>query len=420
MKPKIVKNQDGTMRSLSNRHVQMIAIGGTIGTGLFLGSGSTISKTGPSVMLVYLILGLFFFFMMRAIGEMFYADPTQHTFVSFISRYLGPTIGHFTGWTYWIGLVFVCMAELTATATYVQYWLPSVPAWIIELVFLGILVSVNLIAARLFGEAEFWFAMIKIIAIIAMILTGVFMLINHSVTPLGHVSLTNISHDYTLFPHGIFNFIAAFPMVFFAFQGIEFVSITIGEAKSPHTVIKKAVNETLLRILLFYIGALVVIMIIIPWTSLSANSSPFVQVFKLAGFPAAAATINFVVLTSAAIAFTALLVLITPIMSLTTAISSVFTIVTGVSSDMYIIVYTLTLVAHRRYRASTDFLPNGFIMPWYKITSPLTILFFGIIFISLFFIPEDIVGAVGAICWTLIFGGIEFLRQGKTNLNNTN
>lgn len=463
MKPKIVKNQDGTMRSLSNRHVQMIAIGGTIGTGLFLGSGSTISKTGPSVMLVYLILGLFFFFMMRAIGEMFYADPTQHTFVSFISRYLGPTIGHFTGWTYWIGLVFVCMAELTATATYVQYWLPSVPAWIIELAFLGILVSVNLIAARLFGEAEFWFAMIKIIAIIAMILTGVFMLINHSVTPLGHVSLTNISHDYTLFPHGIFNFIAAFPMVFFAFQGIEFVSITIGEAKSPHTVIKKAVDETLLRILLFYIGALVVIMIIIPWTSLSANSSPFVQVFKLAGFPAAAATINFVVLTSAAsalnscifsagrhfyqlatevsksswmykmfanisssgvpaaaIAFTASLVLITPIMSLTTAISSVFTIVTGVSSDMYIIVYTLTLVAHRRYRASTDFLPNGFIMPWYKITSPLTILFFGIIFISLFFIPEDIVGAVGAICWTLIFGGIEFLRQGKTNLNNTN
>ncbi|MBU7536806.1 amino acid permease, partial [Lactiplantibacillus pentosus] len=123
---------------------------------------------------------------------------------------------------------------------------------------------------------------------------------------------------------------------------------------------------------------------------------------------------------AAAIAFTASLVLITPIMSLTTAISSVFTIVTGVSSDMYIIVYTLTLVAHRRYRASTDFLPNGFIMPWYKITSPLTILFFGIIFISLFFIPEDIVGAVGAICWTLIFGGIEFLRQGKTNLNNTN
>ncbi|MEK1442026.1 amino acid permease [Limosilactobacillus fermentum] len=457
MKSKIVENQDGTMRALSNRHVQMIAIGGTIGTGLFLGSGSTISKTGPSIMLVYLTLGLFFFFMMRAIGEMFYSDPSQHTFVSFISRYLGPTVGHFTGWTYWIGLVFVCMAELTATVSYVQYWFPTIPSWLVELVILAVLTSVNLIAARLFGEAEFWFAMIKIIAIIAMIVTGIFMMTSHSITPLGHASLSNISHDYTLFPHGIFNFVSAFPMVFFAFQGIEFVSITIGEAKSPHAVIKKAVNETLLRILLFYIGALIVIMGIIPWTSLSANSSPFVQVFKLAGFPAAAATINFVVLTSAAsslnscifsagrhfyqlatevpksswmnktfakiskngvpaaaIILSAALVLITPLMSLTTAISSVFTIVTGVSSDMYIIVYTLAMIAHRKYRVSSDFLPNGFVMPWYKVTSPLTIFFFGVIFVSLFFIPEDIIGAIGAIVWTLVFGSIEYFRQQKT------
>lgn len=135
MKSKIQENQDGTMRALSNRHVQMIAIGGTIGTGLFLGSGSTISKTGPSVMLIYLVLGVFFFFMMRGIGEMFYSDPSQHTFVSFISRYLGPTVGHFTGWTYWIGLVFVCMAELSATATYVKFWFPQFPGWITELIF---------------------------------------------------------------------------------------------------------------------------------------------------------------------------------------------------------------------------------------------------------------------------------------------
>ena len=162
-------------------------------------------------MLVYLTLGLFFFFMMRAIGEMFYSDPSQHTFVSFISRYLGPTVGHFTGWTYWIGLVFVCMAELTATANYVQYWFPTIPSWLVELVFLAVLTSVNLIAARLFGETEFWFAMIKIIAIIAMIVTGIFMMTSHSITPLGHASLSNISHDYTLFPHGIFNFVLHFP-----------------------------------------------------------------------------------------------------------------------------------------------------------------------------------------------------------------
>lgn len=454
MKSKIQENQDGTMRALSNRHVQMIAIGGTIGTGLFLGSGTTISKTGPSVMLIYLVLGLFFFFMMRGIGEMFYSDPSQHTFVSFISKYLGPTVGHFTGWTYWIGLVFVCMAELSATATYIQFWFPHFPAWITEIVFLAILASVNLIAARLFGEAEFWFAMIKIVAILALIFTGIFMMFSHSVTPLGHASVTNIFSNFQLFPHGTVSFISAFPMVFFAFMGIEFVSITIGEAKNPQTVIKKAVNETLIRILIFYIGALTVIMGIIPWSSITPNSSPFVQVLKLAGLPAAAAVINFVVLTSAAsslnscifsagrhfyqlatevpedswmrktfakiskngvpaaaIIFSAGLVLITPLISLTNGLASVFTIVTGISSDMYIIVYTLAMLAHRKYRQSADFLPNGFLMPAYKIMSPLTITFFVVIFASLFFVPEDIIGAIGAIIWTVVFGGATYLHQ---------
>ncbi|MBW1606405.1 amino acid permease [Lactobacillus sp. Sy-1] len=448
------ENPDGTYRSLSNRHVQMIAIGGTIGTGLFLGSGSTISKTGPSILIVYLILGLFFFLMMRAIGEMFYSDPSHHTFVSFISKYLGPAAGRFTGWTYWIGLVFVCMAEVTAVATYVQFWFPNIPAWIIEIVFLVVLCGLNLVAARLFGETEFWFAMIKIIAILALIATGVFMIFKQSPTPLGHASVANITKDYTLFPHGSFNFISAFPMVFFAFQGIEFVSITIGESKNPRHVIKKAVNETLLRILLFYIGALVVIMGIIPWTSLSPDKSPFVQVFELAGIPAAAAVINFVVLTSAAsalnscifsagrhfyqlateakeggfmkekfgkisksgvpaasIVLSAGLALITPLMSLSAATGSVFTIVTGASSDMYILVYALTMLAHRKYRQSSDYLENGFKMPLYNITSPLTILFFLVIFISLFFIPDDIVGAVAAIVWAVGFGGYVLISQ---------
>ena len=449
-------NADGTVRALSNRHVQMIAIGGTIGTGLFLGSGSTISKTGPSVMWVYLVLGFFFFLMMRAIGEMFYADPSQHTFVAFISRYLGPSVGHFTGWTYWIGLIFVCMAELTATATYVKFWLPNVPAWLIEISFLLILAAVNLTAARLFGEAEFWFAMIKIVAIVALIVTGIFMMVGHHPTPLGQASIGNLFHNYQLFPHGMANFMSAFPMVFFAFQGIEFVSITIGEAKNPHRVIKKAVNETLLRILLFYIGALIVIMGIIPWTSLSPDSSPFVQVFKLAGYPAAAAIINFVVLTSAAsslnsclfsagrhfyqlatempatsrmrqwfgtisksgvpaaaIVLSAVLVLVTPVMSLSAATTAVFTIVTGISSDMYLIVYTLAMVAHRKYRLSNDYLEDGFKMPAYRITSPLTIAFFVLIFASLFFIQADIIGAVGAIVWTLLFGTVTTVHQAR-------
>lgn len=447
-KTSITTNSDGTKRALSNRHVQMIAIGGTIGTGLFLGAGSTISKTGPSILIVYALLGLFFFLMMRAIGEMFYSDPTQHTFVSFITKYLGDGAGRFAGWTYWIGLVFVGMAELTAVATYVKYWLPNVPAWVIEIGFLVGLTMINLIAARMFGETEFWFAMIKIVAIVAMIVIGVYMALTAFKTPMGHASFSNLTASYSMFPKGISNFIAAFPMVFFAFQGIEFVSITIGETKNPKTVVKKAVNETLFRILIFYIGALIIIMSIIPWPTLSASQSPFVQVFKLAGLPAAAAIINFVVLTSAssalnsvlfsagrhfyqlavdepenswlhrnfgviskngvpakAILFSAALVLITPLMSLTHGLTSVFTIVTSVSSDMYIIVYTLSMLAHRRYRTSTDFLPDGFKMPAYKVTSVLTIAFFSVIFITLFFVSGDAIPAIGAIVWTVLFGG---------------
>lgn len=453
-KTEVTENADGTRRSLSNRNVQMIAIGGTIGTGLFLGSGTTISKTGPSILLVYLVLGIFFFLMMRAIGEMLYSDPSQHTFVSFITRYLGPTVGHFTGWTYWLGLSFCAMAEITAISTYVQFWFPNIPSWLIQIVFLGTLAAVNLIAAKVFGEAEFWFALIKIIAIVALIATGVFMMFTHSATPLGHASIQNIFHNFAMFPHGGLSFISAFPMVFFAFQGIEFVSITIGEAETPHRIIKKAVNETLLKILIFYFGALIVIMGIIPWTHLTPASSPFVQVFKLAGFPAAAAVINFVVLTSAssslnsfifsagrhfyqlatetpkdsfmnrhfakiskngvpaaAIGFSALCLLITPLMSLTNATASVFTIVAGSSNDMYILVYALAMMAHRKYRESSDFLPNGFKMPWYNFTSPLTIAFFAIIFVTLFFIPQDIIGAVGAIIWTVVFGGVTYLHQ---------
>lgn len=460
-KNEVTENADGTMRSLSNRNVQMIAIGGTIGTGLFLGSGTTISKTGPSILLVYLVLGIFFFLMMRAIGEMLYSDPSQHTFVFFITRYLGPTVGHFTGWTYWLGLSFCAMAEITAISTYVQFWFPNIPSWTIQLVFLGTLACVNLIAAKVFGEAEFWFALIKIVAILALIATGVFMMFSHSVTPLGHASVQNIFQNFSMFPHGGLSFISAFPMVFFAFQGIEFVSITIGEAETPHRIIKKAVNETLLKILIFYFGALIVIMGIIPWTHLTPASSPFVQVFKLAGFPAAAAIINFVVLTSAssslnsfifsagrhfyqlatetpkdsfmnrhfakiskngvpaaAITFSALCLLITPLMSLTNATASVFTIVAGSSNDMYIIVYALAMIAHRKYRESSDFLPDGFKMLWYNFTSPLTIAFFAIIFVTLFFIPEDIIGAVGAIVWTIVFGGVTYLHQRSMALAN--
>ena len=211
-------NADGTIRGLKKKHVQMIAIGGTIGTGLFLGAGNSIAKTGPSILIVYAVLGAFFFMMMRGIGEMLYADPSQHTFVSFISKYVGAGAGYFAGWSYWIGLLFVAMAELTAVSTYVKFWFPSWKTWIIQILFLFVLTMINLIAVRVFGETEYWFAMIKIIAIVAMIVTGLILIFTGFKAPAsgGHTvaSFSNVFSNFSLFPNGASMFFAAFPMVF--------------------------------------------------------------------------------------------------------------------------------------------------------------------------------------------------------------
>ena len=292
-------------RGLSNRHVQFIAIGGTIGTGLFLGSGKSISLTGPSIIFVYILVGVIMFFLMRAIGEMMYRDPSQHTFINFITRYLG-TWGHFAGWTYWAALVLLGMTEITAVSTYfitffdtfgidLTHW-----KWLIELCFLVSLVSINLIAVKVFGEVEFWFSMIKITLICAMIATAVVMIVigyhypavqihgvDH-VSPAGHAGFDNLFANFSFAPNGWMAFLMSFQMVFFAYEMIEFVGVTVSETKNPRKVLPKAINEIIVRVLIFYVGALVAIMCIVPWTSFKPNkdgsfASPFIMVFQYAG-----------------------------------------------------------------------------------------------------------------------------------------
>ena len=186
-------NKDGTRRELTNLNVQMIALGGSIGTGLFLGSGSTIHRTGPSILFVYLIVGIFFFFMLRAIGEMMYSDPEQHTFVSFIYHHLGPSLGKFAEWSYWLELTLAAMAELIAIATYVKLWLPSVPSWLIQVVVLAALTLINLNVVKFFGNSETILSGIKVVAIIFLIIVGIYMIATHHENPSGtHASLGNI------------------------------------------------------------------------------------------------------------------------------------------------------------------------------------------------------------------------------------
>lgn len=442
------ETENGMVRGLQNRHVQLIAIAGTIGTGLFLGAGRSLSLTGPSIILVYMLTGAFMYLMMRAIGEMLYMDPDQHTFINFITKYIGKGWGYFSGWSYWVSLVFLGMAEITAVSNYVQLWFPNWPAWQIQIIFLALLSCVNLIAVKVFGEVEFWFGMIKIVTILALIATGIFMVTTNFETPAGHASLSNITNGFQMFPNGWVKFVMAFQMVFFAYQAIEFVGITTSETANPRQVLPKAIKEIPIRIVIFYVGALLAIMAIFPWQQLPVNKSPFVTVFQMVGIKWAAGLINFVVLTAAAsslnstlystgrhlyqiaketpnskvmnrlklnslsrmgipsraIIFSAIVVAVSAFINVLPGVSDAFALITASSSGVYIAIYILTMLAHLKYRKSKEFMPDGFVMPAYKVLNPLTIVFFLFVFVCLFLQESTYIGAVGATIWIILFG----------------
>ena len=290
----------GLSRGLKDRHIQLIAIGGAIGVGLFLGSGKAISSAGPGLMLSYAIGGLVIFFIMRALGELLLHRPVAGSFATYAEEYVGPWYGFATGWSYWFMWVVTGMAEITAVGVYVHYWFPDVPQWIPALVALSVLYGVNLIAVSLFGELEFWFALIKVIAIVALLVAGPIVII-FGLGDLGATaSFSNLWSHGGLFPTGVLGVVLTLQMVMFAYQGVELLGVTAGEAQNPEKTLPKATNSVVYRILVFYIGALLVIMSLVPWNQLQPGESPFVLVFDRMGIPAAAAIINFVVITAAA------------------------------------------------------------------------------------------------------------------------
>ncbi|RIL47840.1 amino acid permease [Staphylococcus equorum] len=286
-------------RELSNRHIQLIAIGGAIGTGLFLGAGQTIALTGPSILLTYIIIGFMLFMFMRGLGEMLVTNTNFKSFADVTNEYIGSFAGFVTGWTYWLCWIITGMAEVTAVAKYVSFWFPHIPNWISALFCVLVLMSLNLLSAKLFGELEFWFAIIKIVTILALIVVGAIMIIMAYDTQFGHASLSNL-YNNGIFPKGVNGFLMSFQMAVFSFVGIELIGVTAGETKDPTKTLPKAINSVPLRILVFYVGALAVIMSIIPWNAINPDDSPFVRLFALIGIPFAASIINFVVLTAAA------------------------------------------------------------------------------------------------------------------------
>ncbi|WP_434617062.1 amino acid permease [Arthrobacter sp. A5] len=293
-------------RGLNVRHIKFMALGSAIGTGLFYGSASAIQKAGPAVLLAYIIGGAAVFIVMRALGEMAVRHPVSGSFGQYASRYLGPFAGFITGWTYVFEMAIVALADVTAFSIYMGFWFPDVPRWIWVLAIIFVLAALNLLSVKVFGELEFWFSLIKVVAIIAMIAGGVAIIVfgfhsgsGTSDAEAAHAGLGNLVNHGGLFPNGFGGLMAAFAVVMFAFGGIETIGITAGEAKDPQKVIPKAVNTVPVRVLLFYVLTLGVLMCLFPWDQVGSQGSPFVQIFRGLGIPAAPSILNAVVITAA-------------------------------------------------------------------------------------------------------------------------
>ncbi|EST25647.1 amino acid permease [Streptomyces roseochromogenus] len=289
---------EGYQRGLGSRQIQMIAIGGAIGTGLFLGAGKGISKAGPSLILAYAVAGLVIFLIMRALGELLMYRPVSGSFSEYAREFIGPFAGFVTGWTYWLFWVVTGITEVTAAAAYMTYWF-DVPQWVSALIFTIVLYGANLISVKLFGELEFWFSMVKVTAIIGMILICVGILTIGFSDAGKTASVSHLWNDGGFFPHGIGSTLMTLQMVMFAFLAVELVGVTAGESKDPKKVLPKAINTVPWRIAVFYVGALIMILSVVPWTEFHPGVSPFVAAFQKMGLSVGAGIVNFVVLTAA-------------------------------------------------------------------------------------------------------------------------
>ena len=417
-----VEDAPRLQRDLANRHIQLIAIGGCIGTGLFMGSGRSIAASGPSILLVYLIIGFMLYIMMRAMGELLLSDLRYRTFADCAEDLLGPFAGFLTGWSYWLAWMITAMAELIAISGYVAFWWPEIPAWVpVPVALLG-LITANLMTVRCFGEFEFWFALIKILAILALILSGIGLIASGHVGALGHpAAISNLWTFGGFFPSGWSGVTLGFATAIFAFVGMEIVGTTAAEVRNPETVLPRAINAIPTRILMFYVGSLAILMMVTPWQAIPSDSSPFVGMFNESGFKASASFVNFIAVTSAlssinsglystsrmlyglsmrgsALSFLArlsprgvpvaallfggsLLLLPAGVLALGAGMMDAFQWVACAASLLFLLIWSLILLSYFAYRKKYPerHLKSPFRLPWGKPMAWLALLFFGFI-----------------------------------------
>jgi L-asparagine transporter-like permease len=415
-------------RGLKNRHIQMIALGGAIGTGLFYGSATVVKMAGPAITLSYLIGGIVIFFIMRALGEMAIAHPVSGSFSQYAYQYWGELPGFIAGWNYWFNYVVVGMAELSVVGTYINYWVPDIPTWVSALVCLVVVTLINTIHVKAYGEFEFWFAIIKVLAIVGMIVFGIAVIlfgVGNGGQPTG---ISNLWSHGGFLPNGLNGILFSLVLVMFSFGGVELVGITAGEAENPQKSIPQAINQVVWRILLFYVGALAVILAIFPWDQIEATGSPFVQIFSYVGIPSAANLLNFVVLTAALSAYNSALysngrmlyglaaqgnapkifgklnsagvpmtaVLVSSAFTLFAVLLSylnpekVFLYFMALATISIIINWATILIVQLKFRRCQEQQnkPVGFKMPLYPVTSYISLAFLAVVVVIMAFMPD--------------------------------
>src|SRR5512135_450754 len=293
----LLARESGLQRQLSRRQLTMIAMGGAIGTGLFLGSGLAIGLAGPGVILSYVLGVLVCLVMMSALTEMAVVHPTAGSFGVYAETYLSPWAGFVVRTTYWLAQVVAIGGEVTAAAIYTRFWFPAAPLWIWIMLYSAALIILNLTSVKNFGEFEYWFAMIKVAAIVLFIVLGVGYVFHGFGSPAPGLSLWTSQGGFL--PHGFGGVFRAMLIVIFSFYGIEIVAVTAGEAREPGREVPRAMRSVVFRLSVFYILSIALVVAVAPWTKSGLGESPFVTVFRSVGIPYAAGVMNFVILTAA-------------------------------------------------------------------------------------------------------------------------
>ncbi|MGC7103124.1 amino acid permease [Amycolatopsis lurida] len=291
----------GYSKALKPRHISMIAIGGAIGTGLFLGAGGRLAQAGPALAVAYAICGLFAFFVVRALGELILHRPSSGAFVSYAREFMGEKGAFVAGWMYFLNWATTGIADITAIALYAHFWsfFTPIPQWVLALIALAVVLALNLVSVKLFGELEFWFAIIKVAALVVFMVIGIVLLVTGDPINGTSPSIGLLGSEGGFLPNGLLPLVLVIQGIVFAYASVELVGVTAGETAEPAKIMPKAINSIMWRIGVFYVGSVVLLAMLMPWSSYSKGQSPFVTVLSNIGIPAAGDVMNLVVLTAA-------------------------------------------------------------------------------------------------------------------------